>query len=66
MHLLAIAVHMPVCRYDALRREASPTEAGNDMVRLRIVWTTCKFSSITYNFPGLVPSTARKLYITVR
>ena len=55
-----------VCRYDALRREdIANRRPGMTCTLCGDCVTTCKFSSITYNFPGLVPSTARKLYITV-
>lgn len=55
-----------VCRYDALGR--------NDILRLKPgitctlcgdCLTTCRSESIHYHFPGMKPSTARKMYITV-
>lgn len=55
-----------VCRYDALGR--------NDIIRLKPgitctlcgdCLTTCRSESIHYHFPGMKPSSARKMYITV-
>jgi len=55
-----------VCRYDALRREdIANRKPGLTCTLCGDCLTTCKFSSITYRFPGLEPSTARKLYVTV-
>lgn len=55
-----------ICRYDALRREdIAKRRPGMTCTLCGDCVTTCKFSSITYRFPGLGPDTARKLYVTV-
>jgi polyferredoxin len=55
-----------VCRYDALgRSDIQKLKPGITCTLCGDCLTSCRSESIFYHFPGMNPSSARKLYITV-
>lgn len=55
-----------VCRYDALARsDIQKLKPGITCTLCGDCLTSCRSESIYYHFPGMQPSSARKMYITV-